>query len=1470
MSSLLVNLLQKVELALESSEKLTPMKTKLYLSLKPLIFISLLLNTFYSYPQEIHYRYCYPLTSQYGTGHILDMYLPTNTTKHSGLIKFGQQQFGIFCYMGWAMFDISEIPTNAIIHSIKLSMKIKNNSSSSSIEIGMANMVLDPRRSDLYAFDILSYYADNPSPYYKKTVLSNNNCDDCWMDVTLENTKALQDLSDAVKNGYQWWGLIGNTTTCVSKAIDFYGNDADLFYQPFLTIGYSLPPNLTFASAANALNVSGTNVDLSLRVVNNGGNPTSGCYVAYYLSNNSTIETTDYEIGRDYIPSLGAGSYSDQSLRVNVAALTPLIPAGSYYVGYIIDYQNSVDESNENDNTYLWSSPRITITLPNLIYGKQLNSLTVSGSTVGLSMRVINVGGSSAVRFSIAYYLSLNSTITTSDYKIGEDYISILAPNGYKDELLVVDVSTITPSIPTGTYHVGYIIDYQNSVRESDETDNLYAWSSPQVIISSLNSPPNKPQLLTPENGTSWSTTFNLTWQCTDPDPGDILNYTVRVRPKGATTWNRVSVGTRTSYTISGWSSSDLGTYEWSIIASDGEDQSISDIREFTLVAINNPPNKPRLLTPGNGTSWSDPFSLSWSCSDPDPIDELNYTIRIRLKGTSSWDLLSVGTQTSFYLSGWNNSELGTYEWSIEASDGKEHSTSDTWEFTLVSSTITVISPNGEETWPVGSNQNITWTSSGTSGSVRIELSTNNGSNWLYIVPTTPDNGSYPWTVSNTPSTNCLIRISDTDGSPSDMSDAPFTIVRSYFTITPANHDVPSSSGTISFDVASNITWTASSNQTWCTVTSSGSGNGTITATYQTNTEPGTRTATITISGTGVNPQNVTVTQSGISNSPPDKPTLSTPYNVSSNSLPFRFSWTCSDPDGDELTYVLKTRMIGESNWIDNIMNTQNYLDVISIHHDYYNIPMEWCVVASDSETESTSDVWEYIIITNQLIVSPDNQNVGVEAGNTNFSITTDASWVIADYAPWLSVSPSKGQGNVDINVTYSANNSIDSRIGSIIVTEEGYNPRMKTVTITQAGTSPTLTVSPLNQDASSSSGTVSFDVASNINWTVSSDQTWCTVTTSGTGNGTITATYQTNTEPGTRTATITVSGSGVNDQIVTVTQAGTSPTLTVSPLNQDASSSSGTVSFDVASNINWTVSSDRTWCTVTPSGTGNGTITATYQTNTGPGTRTATITVSGSGVNNQVVTVTQLCSSPEQPESIAGKSRIIKNSTETYSIQPVTGASSYTWVLPMGWNGNSTSTSILITTNEDAISGNISVVANNDCGSSEPGILYVEVGDCVTPQISLKWDDVLICSNIDDIFLSYQWFNGAIPIPGANEQYYVTSKQPGIYKVETIDINGCREMSNEITVTGSKSLTVYPNPAKSSFTVSIIDQPVGKVNLRIINSTGMKIMDIETEKADIEFLKEIPADDLEEGFYIVQVIIDQTYLYNSKILVIK
>ena len=93
---------------------------------------------------------------------------------------------------------------------------------------------------------------------------------------------------------------------------------------------------------------------------------------------------------------------------------------------------------------------------------------------------------------------------------------------------------------------------------------------------------------------------------------------------------------------------------------------------------------------------------------------------------------------------------------------------------------ITLTAPNGGQNWQVGDIENITWTSSGTSGNVRIEYSTDNGVNWTEEIASTPDDEIYEWTVPNRPSTTCFVRISDTDGSPVDQSNGVFCIVEHY------------------------------------------------------------------------------------------------------------------------------------------------------------------------------------------------------------------------------------------------------------------------------------------------------------------------------------------------------------------------------------------------------------------------------------------------------------------------------------------------------------------------------------------------------------------------------------------------------------------------------------------------------------------------------------------------------------------
>jgi hypothetical protein len=201
-------------------------------------------------------------------------------------------------------------------------------------------------------------------------------------------------------------------------------------------------------------------------------------------------------------------------------------------------------------------------------------------------------------------------------------------------------------------------------------------------------------------------------------------------------------------------------------------------------------------------------------------------------------------------------------------------------------------------------------------------------------------------------------------------------------------------------------------------------------------------------------------------------------------------------------------------------------------------------------------------------------------------------------------------------------NTLLTSRVANITTTVAGISPVV--VTVTQAAVTPYLNVTPANQNVTAPAGTTSFNVSSNSAWTVTSDQTWCNPTNSGSGDGTIMATYTENTSVSQRIATLTVLVSGINPVLVTVTQSGTAPTLAVTPPSQTVTAPAGSTDFSVISNSDWVANSDVTWCSVTPSGTGSGTLSANYQANPSTTIRTANITVTVSGVAPVQVTVIQ------------------------------------------------------------------------------------------------------------------------------------------------------------------------------------------------------------------------------------------------------
>lgn len=88
---------------------------------------------------------------------------------------------------------------------------------------------------------------------------------------------------------------------------------------------------------------------------------------------------------------------------------------------------------------------------------------------------------------------------------------------------------------------------------------------------------------------------------------------------------------------------------------------------------------------------------------------------------------------------------------------------------------------------------------------------------------------------------------------------------------------------------------------------------------------------------------------------------------------------------------------------------------------------------------------------------------------------------------------------------------------------------------------------------------------------------------------------------------------------------------------------------------------------------------------------------------HDYLVSILSNCTSaPASPQTPAGPAdKLCEGSKQTYTVTPVSGASSYKWNLPAGWSGSSTKNTIDVTVGKT--SGSISAEAINTCGTSAP-----------------------------------------------------------------------------------------------------------------------------------------------------------------------
>jgi len=216
---------------------------------------------------------------------------------------------------------------------------------------------------------------------------------------------------------------------------------------------------------------------------NIGGGVVEPSVTQFYLSINSTIDTSDALLGSRSVPALAAGTSSTGSTTVTIPEGTA---GGYWYIVAKADSEEVVPETSEANNTYARS----------IKIGSDLDIISMSTpTTAGAGQSIVitdttkNVGGGVVEPSVTQFYLSINSTIDTSDTLLGSRSVPALAAGAYS-------YGSTTVTIPEGTAGgYWYIIakaDGEEVVPEISETNNTYTRSigiGPDLDITAMSMP---------------------------------------------------------------------------------------------------------------------------------------------------------------------------------------------------------------------------------------------------------------------------------------------------------------------------------------------------------------------------------------------------------------------------------------------------------------------------------------------------------------------------------------------------------------------------------------------------------------------------------------------------------------------------------------------------------------------------------------------------------------------------------------------------------------------------------------------------------------------------------------------------------------------------------------------------------------------------------------------------------------------
>ena len=315
----------------------------------------------------------------------------------------------------------------------------------------------------------------------------------------------------------------------------------------------------------------------------------------------------------------------------------------------------------------------------------------------------------------------------------------------------------------------------------------------------------------------------------------------------------------------------------------------------------------------------------------------------------------------------------------------------------------------------------------------------------------------------------------------------------------------------------------------------------------------------------------------------------------------------------------LQGKLNVETNWLPLFLRTNNMMfqteewsfDMLNDEVDVsmLSLPAASLQVTSVTTTplgaaDAVSDMSTAVAPTSFYVTADDTSEHYISISQVNTTL-----WSVSGYdSSWITFSSTSGSGTRTIYFTLSENSG-EARSSTFTIAG------MPVQINQEAGA---FSFTPTTATASENNGSVPITISCGASqqWTVSSNATWCTIngnqSYTGTGPATVHASYGVNIKSTARTAILTVYKGSTSMGTLTLTQAGAGSVSITSSLNVGPVGNVYTISVTDSDNIGWRLTSNQSWCTVSPSsGTGTATnITVTVGSNTSTtASRTATIT---------------------------------------------------------------------------------------------------------------------------------------------------------------------------------------------------------------------------------------------------------------------